>query len=198
MQAVQTSQQAQANNLDSAVTSTVLNQDFKIAKSLANTKEHWRLIAIAEGHTPPQPVIVANSQPFVSRADECKQAKYNFEYVSRNSWRDRNLVAAKKSIMYAACGVPESASNSPIFVGQRFGDFQFGCLFYPYAAAPYYAPHHTLPNHINHNYPYENVHYYGQNRSSHDHFQNGFSLNYRTRNFGISTVGFSSGGFSVR
>jgi hypothetical protein len=198
-QAVQTAQIANANQLDSAVTSAVLKRDFKLAKSLANTKEHWRLIAIAEGEAP-APLTVANVQPVVSRAEECAQAKDNFEYVSRNSWRDKDLVAAKKSVMYVACGVQEPASNPPIFVGQRFGGFQSGRLFYPNAVAPYYAPHHTKPNH---HYPHANHHNYGQNNLNSGFNQSGFSLSYRSRHFGISTGGVSTGsvstgGFSAR
>jgi hypothetical protein len=184
--------QVQAVNLDSAVTNAVLNRDFKLAKSLANTKEHWRLIAIAEGEVPMQPIITANVQPVASRADECARAQDNFDYVSRNAWRDRELVAAKKSVMNAACGVPEPVSNPPIFVGQRFGGFQSGRLFYPNVIAPYYAPHHVRPNHIDHNYPHANQHYYGQNN-----LNSGFSLSYRSRHFGNSTGGISTGGFST-
>jgi hypothetical protein len=204
-QALQTTQLASANQLDSAVTSAVLKRDFKLAKSLANTKEQWRLIAIAEGEAPPAPLTVANVQPVVSRAEECAQAKDNFEYVSRNSWRDKDLVAAKKSVMYVACGMPEPASNPPIFVGQRFGGFQSGRLFYPNAIAPYYAPHHTRPNH---HYPHANHHNYGQNNLNSGFNQSGFSLSYRSRHFGISTGGYSTsgvgasnistGGFSAR
>lgn len=195
-QAAQTAQLVNVNQLDSAVTSAVLNRDFKLAKSLANTKEHWRLIAIAEGEAPPAPLTVANVQPVISRAEECAQAKDNFEYVSRNSWRDKDLVAAKKSVMYAACGVPEPVNNQPIFVGQRFGGFQSGRLFYPNAVTPYYAPHHARP------YPHANHHNYGQNNLNsgfnHSDFnQSGFSLSYRSRHFGISTGGISTGGFST-
>jgi hypothetical protein len=194
-QAVQTAQLVNANQLDSAVTSAVLKRDFKLAKSLANTKEHWRLIAIAEGEAPPAPLTVANVQPAVSRAEECAQAKDNFEYVSRNSWPDRDLVAAKKSVMYVECGVPEPASSPPIFVGQRFGGFQSGRLFYPNAVAPYYAPHRIKPNH---NYPYANHHNYGQNYLNSGFNQSGFSLSYRSRHFGISTGGVGTSNISTR
>ncbi len=78
VQALQTAQLAQASAVDSAVTRAVLNQDFKLAKSLATTKEHWRLIAIAEEEAAPQPVIVVSNQAVFSPEDECAQAKDNF------------------------------------------------------------------------------------------------------------------------
>lgn len=73
-----TTQLAQANAVDSAVMRAILSRNFKLAQSLATTKEHWRLISIAEGEAA-QPLIVANSQSRVSREEECADAKYNFE-----------------------------------------------------------------------------------------------------------------------
>lgn len=185
--------------LDSAVTNAVLNRDFKLAKSLASTKEHWRLIAIAEGE-PPQ-LVVANTQPVVSRADECAQAKDSFEYVSRNAWRDKDLVAAKKSLMYVACGVQEPINNQPIFVGQRFGGFQSGRLIYPNAGLPYYPPHAHRPHHAQQ--PYTYINRFGQTvQQNHQEFavqnhggfgqQTGFSLDYSSSRFGFSTGGFNA------
>ncbi len=110
------------------MTNAVLSRDFKLAKSLATTKEHWRLIAIAEGEAVAQPLIAANTHPTASREDECAEAKYNFESVSRTSWRDKDLVAAKKSVMHVACGVPEPVQNQPIFVGRTFGGLTFWTL----------------------------------------------------------------------
>lgn len=169
-----TTQLAQANAVDSAVTSAVLSRDFKLAKSLAATKEHWRLIAIAEGEAPPQPLTLANNQSEVSRIDECAEAKDNFELVSRISWRDKDLVAAKKSVMYVACGVPEPVQNRPIFVGQTYGGLSTGRWYHPNHAMPYRpyggVGHHTYPVNYHH----------GQN-----HTGSGASLSYKSKHFGI-------------
>lgn len=178
-----TTQLAQANAVDSAVMRAILSRNFKLAQSLATTKEHWRLIAIAEGEAA-QPLIVANSQSRVSREEECADAKYNFESVSRTSWRDKDLVAAKKSVMYVACGVPEPVQNRTIFVGQTYGGFGgYGGLYNGHRYQPGHAvPHQTRPNGGvgQHTYPI-NHHYHG-----HNHTGSGASINYKSKHFGIS------------
>jgi hypothetical protein len=175
LQALQTTQLAQVSALDAAVTRAVLDRDFKLAKSIATTKEHWRLIAIAEGASAPPVLAVASNQTEVSRADECAQAKDNFEYVSRNSWRDRDLVAAKKSVVYVACGMPEPVQNQAIFVGRTFGGLQTGTWYPP--AYPYHAnrPYGTV------NHPHLVNHHYNQNRRF-----GGVSLSYKSRHFGLN------------
>jgi hypothetical protein len=175
IQALQTAQLAQVSALDAAVTRAVLDRDFKLAKSIATTKEHWRLIAIAEGEAAQPVLTVANSQPEITPQAECAQAKNNFEYVSRNSWRDRDLVAAKKSVMYVACGMPEPVQNQAIFVGRTFGGLQTGTWYPP--AYPYHAnrPYGTV------NHPHLVNHHYNQNRSF-----GGVSLSYKSRHFGLN------------
>lgn len=168
----------QAAALDSAVTRAVFKRDFKLAKSLATTKEHWRLIAIAEGEAPSQPLILAYNEPEVSRIDECAQAKDNFELVSRISWRDKDLVAAKKSVMYVACGVPEPVQNRPIFIGQTYGGLSAGRWYQPNHAMPYQTRPHDGVGH--HAYPVNN-HYHGRNYTG----SSGVSLNYKSKHFGI-------------
>lgn len=177
-QAQQTAQLAQVKALDLAVTNAVLSRDFKLAKSLAVTKEHWRLIAIAEGEATPQVLTVVNSQPVVSREAECAQATYDFDYVSSTSWRDKDLVAAKKSIMYATCGVSEPVVNRPIFVGHTYGGFNTGHWRHrnhvPYQVRPYNGVGH-------HNYPQSHRHHNGRSQA-----WGGASLNYRSKHFGIN------------
>jgi hypothetical protein len=168
----------QAAALDTAVARAVLSRDFKLAKSLAITKEHWRLIAIAEGEAVAQPLIVANSQPTVSREEECAEAKYDFELASRISWRDKDLVAAKKSVMHVACGVPEPVQNQPIFVGRAFGGLHSG---------RWYHPNHTIPHEVrphkgvgHHTYPVGH-HYHGRNSTG-----GSASLSYKSKHFSIN------------
>ena len=179
-QTAQTTQLAQTNAVDSAVTRAVLSRDFKLAKSLATTKEHWRLLAIAEGEAPLQPLTLANIQPEMSRADECAQAKDNFESVSRTSWRDKDLVGAKKSVMYVACGVPEPVQNRPIFVSQTYGGYGSlynGRQYYPNHAVPHQARSHGAIGH--HTYPV-NHHFYGIDQTG-----SSASLSYKSKHFGI-------------
>lgn len=183
-QASQTTQLAQANALDSAVTRAVLSRDFKLAESLATTKEHWRLIAIAEGEAAPQPLIVANSRPEISRADECAQAKDNFESVSRTSWRDKDLVAAKKSVMYVACGVPEPVQNRPILIGHTYGGFGgYGNLYNGHRYQPSHAVPHQAGSHEgvgHHTYPVIQ-HFHDRNQAG-----SSASLSYKSKHFGFS------------
>lgn len=176
-QALQIAQLAQASAVDSAVTRAVLNRNFKLAKSLAATKEHWRLIATAEGEAAPQVLVVANSQPSTSPEAECAQAKDDFEYVSRNSWRDKDLVAAKKSVMYVACGVPEPVQNRPILIGQTYSGLSTGRWYHPNHAMPYRpygGGHHTNPINYHH----------GQN-----HTDSGASLSDNSSHFGTNVNG---------
>lgn len=176
--AKQTPEATPAATLDAAVASAVLSRDFKLAKSLAATKEHWRLIAIAEGEAVTQPLIVANSQPTVSREEECADAKYNFESVSRTSWRDKDLVAAKKSVMYVACGVPEPVQNQPILVGRAFGGLHSGRWYHPNHAMPHQVrPHKGVGQHT---YPIDR-HYHGRNLTG-----DSASLSYKSKHFSIN------------
>lgn len=173
-----TTQLVQAAAVDAAVTRAVLSRDFKLAKSLAITKDHWRLIAIAEDEAVPQSVLVTNDQAAVSRQAECAQAKDNFESVSRTSWRDKDLVAAKKSIMYVACGVAEPVQNRPIFVGRTFGGIHAGHWYHPNHARPHQArPHNGVGHH-----PYPVGHHY----SGGDHTGGGASLSYKSKHFNIN------------
>jgi hypothetical protein len=167
----------QAAAVDAAVTRAVLSRDFKLAKSLATTKEHWRLIAIAEGGAVAQPLIVANNQPTVSREEECAEAKYNFESASRISWRDKDLLAAKKSVMHVACGVPQPVQNQPIFVGRAFGGLHSGHWYHPNAKPHKVRPHKGVGHHT---YPVGH-HYHGR------HLTGGSaSLSYKSKHFSIN------------
>ncbi len=96
--------------LDHAVTQAVLNRNFALAKSLATSKEHWRLIAITENANPTATVSVNNIPAYTDQSNTdnaCQRAQDDFNSTSQLYWRDKELVAAKKSVMYALCGVPE-------------------------------------------------------------------------------------------
>lgn len=191
-QSLQATQLAQAGALDSAVTRAVLSRDFKLAKSLAATKEHWRLIAIAEGESAPQPLpqplIVANTQPVVSPAYACALAKDDFETTFSTTWRDKELVAAKKSVMNAACGVTEPEVNRPIFAGQTYSGLNYGGLNYgglnagrwPYRHHPPYQlrPHRGVGHHA---YPQAHRTYNGRSQP-----WGGASLSYKSKHFGVN------------
>ena len=177
LQTAQASQQlAQDNALDAALTRAVLNREFKLAKSLAATKEHWRLIAIAEDEAALQPVISANDQALALREAECAQAKDNFDMVSRTSWRDRELVAAKKSIMYVACDVTEPEQSQPVYVGRTFGGLYSG-RWYPNHVMPHqHRPHKG----VDHTYPIDH-HYHGRIPRG-----GSASLSYKSKHFSIN------------
>lgn len=193
-QTMLTTQLASVSTVDAAVTRAVLNQEFKLAKSLATTKEHWRLIAIAEGESAPQPLpqplIVANTQAVVSPAYECALAKDDFESTSSTSWRDKDLVAAKKNVMYAACGVVNPVVNRPILVGHTYGGFGgYGGLY----NGRRYHPHHAVPHQIRAHgsvgsqaYP-ANHRYHGRNESRNN--IGGVRLTYKSKHFGINVNG---------
>lgn len=173
---------------DQAVTQAVLAGDLKRAKALAVTKQHKKLIALAEGETSkiasvPQPsqVILASNDP-----TPCERASQEFESASRLSWRDEALISTKREVMHAVCGIspPMAASQPAIGVVGGFG----GAYATPYA---YGVPHGFEPYRIHQGHrgfgprwgsPRGNV-----QRFPHD-LQQGASigLNYRNRNSSIS------------
>lgn len=107
--------------LDGKITRAVIRQDFRLAKSLATTKAHWRLISMAEGahqHSVKTVPIVAQQ---AAARDECAYARNAYESVARNRWRDKELIAIKKSTMFAACGVAEPSEQSrAVLIGNRY------------------------------------------------------------------------------
>jgi hypothetical protein len=185
-QNLQTAKLAQANALDEVVTRAVLKRDFKLAKSLATSKEHWRLIAIAEGEAPVQtaPVLVVQNND-----NTCDEAKLDFESVSRTSWRDKELVAAKKSMMYVACGVPEPVQQ-PIYVA-RYGGVQSTRWVAPYYAAPHggHRPHH---------YNNQSGNNHHGNHHNHANAVRGLSVSYKSKHFGVNVGGIDRHSTSTR
>lgn len=144
--------EADDSTLDVKVARAVLKRDFQLAKSLATTKEHWRLISMAEGE--PQtsvrtaPIVAAQTQ----LRDDCAIARDDFESTSRTRWRDKDLIATKKSMMFAACGVAETVEQpSVVVVGNPYGHVQsrrwVGTPYGPVIHHQPYQKHHS--NHIN-------------------------------------------------
>jgi hypothetical protein len=110
------------SSLDTKVTRAVLEKNFKLAKSLAVTKEHWRLISMAEGsHQSSVTTAPATSKQVVVR-DECAIARNAYELTARTQRRNKKLIAAKKNSMFAACGVAEPAEEaSTVIIGNQLG-----------------------------------------------------------------------------
>lgn len=104
--------------LDNAVNQAVLGKNFAYAKSIAKTKEQWRLIALSEKVA--EPANVPNTSEPTASNNDCKNARDDFESASRLSWRDDDLKAAKKSSMFAACGVAEPQPAQTILVNRSY------------------------------------------------------------------------------
>jgi hypothetical protein len=197
-------QEASNAALDNAVTQAVLNKNFELAKSLAVTKEHWRLIAVA---SQPAPVKAAVEPVQVAANNPCEDATKEFDYTSRVNWRDSDLIAAKKSIMYAACGINEPAQ--PVIIGYAPYGYSYGGIrttrWVPPAAYPQHDRWHHHPNGNNTGGYYGNNQVYGgfDNAYSHQyggqingqHHGNrppqGLSVNINSGRFGLQVGGYS-------
>jgi len=158
---------AHSDAVDQLVTRAVLNRDFELAKSLATTKEHWRLIAIAEGQSTAPEATVRTEQPVLVQASQeemCQEARGDLETASRLYWRDEDLIATKKSMMYAACGVPEPVHQ---YVGVPYG--------------------------LGWNRPYFNHYRPQHHHNRYGHHQSGGSLNlrYKSKHMGLQVKSFN-------
>lgn len=114
-------------SLDKAVTEALLNKNFALAQSLAQTKEHWRMIAVAQKANPPVTLATTQYTNQNAQLNACAQAKSDYEYTARTDWRDNALVAMKKDEMDAVCGgaSPQVVQNSVIGGGQ-FYNYPYG------------------------------------------------------------------------
>lgn len=159
---------ADDSTLDVKVARAVLKRDFQLAKSLATTKEHWRLISMAEGE--PQtsvrtaPIVAAQTQ----LRDDCAIARDDFESTSRTRWRDKDLIATKKSMMFAACGVAETVEQpSVVVVGNPYGHVQSRrWVGTPYGPVIYHRP-------------------YQKHHSNHIDRGGGLSIDYKSKHLGV-------------
>jgi hypothetical protein len=176
--------------LDNAVTQAVLNKNFVLAKSLAKTKEHWRLIAITESASQTAPMAArdqANNVAQSSADNACERAQQDYDSTYRLYWRDKELIAAKKSVMFATCGVPENEIYAepviyrPVIVVQ-----------------PYARPYHA---HKGHNYDqnYGADSYYNPAQAYHrplpmvnrsTGLQASASIGFRSKNFNVQATSF--------
>lgn len=165
---------SEASNIDLLVSRAVLNREFALAKSLAKTKEHWRLISLAEGrHTVSSKPVAA---PIVIVKDtsrnDCVVARRDFESTSRTRWRQKRLVAAKKSAMFAACGVAEPVQQyRPIVVGQTYGGVHSSRWVAPgYGRKVYHRPY---------------AQHHKKHRFQHVRNKSGLFINYKSKHFGL-------------
>ena len=119
--------------LDTAVKSAIAVDDFTRAEALATTREHWEWIADARKNAPKD--VAANQ----IEPAECTQAKARLEQEAGKPFPDAEVLQAKQSIMYAACGVSaplEIVTETPA-VG-----------FFPYYNDPY--GHRRYPHRHSH------------------------------------------------
>lgn len=165
--------------LDLKVTQAVLARDFILAKSIATSKEHWRLISMAEGEHQPSirtaPIVTAQ----VAARDQCAVARDDFESTSRTHRRDQDLIATKKTIMFAACGVAEpEVQNRTVVVGYPYGGIQSSrWVGTPYGPVIYHQPYNK---------------YYNKHDSTHAQTGGGLSVNYQSKHFGISAKSYGT------
>jgi hypothetical protein len=197
-----------------ALTQAVLNNDFELAKTLAKTKEDWRLIALTEQvytekRTAQKPIAVippAAIKPVANapeNADQrCSRASANFDYNTRNHWRDNELVAASKASMQAACS---SATAQMVPSGGYYPAVAYypAISYYPrlqqYWRPSIYPHHHDGFNYGGH---YPNVRQFDGNAQQsnwHDrrydndhHTSEGLSLQIQGKRFGLQLGAYTS------
>src|SRR5690606_21440978 len=122
--------------LDTAVKSAIAVNDLTRAEALATTREHWEWIADARKSA--ASAVKAESSDQVESA-ECTQAKAGLEQEAGKPFPDADVMQAKQSIMYAACGVSaplEIVTETP------------GIGFFPYYNDPYM--HRRFPHRHSH------------------------------------------------
>jgi hypothetical protein len=168
--AINTADMSEDSALDIKIANAVLNRDFQLAKSLATTKEHWRLISMAEGE---RQTTIRTAPPIVSQAelqDDCAIARSEFEYTSRVHWRDKDLIATKESLMFAACGVAgPGGQNSVVVLGNPYGQIQSRrWIGTPYGPIIHHQPFHN--HHSNRNQVIRG---------------GGLSIDYNSKRFGV-------------
>lgn len=122
--------------LDTAVKSAIAVNDLMRAEALATTREHWEWIANARKN---MPSTIKAEAPHQAESAECTQAKTGLEQEAGKPFPDADVMQAKQSIMYAACGVSgplEIVTETPA-VG-----------FFPYYNNPY--AHRRYPHRHSH------------------------------------------------
>ena len=132
------------SSLDLRVAQALLEQDFALAKSLARSKEHWRLIGMAEGKQQLTVKTVPDMSNQIDAQNECKFARNAYESASSARWQDEALITIKKNSMYEVCGVAESIDqNRLIVIGNRYRGVQSSrWIGIPYGPIVYNRPHY--------------------------------------------------------
>jgi hypothetical protein len=122
--------------LDSAVMAAIANNDLTRAKALATTHEHreWVAAAIKENAQKPGKTE-AELQSERANSSECIRAKRNLEAEANNGYSNPDVLSARKSLMYTACGQIEpvilqqqQAPNTILYgfpYGNRFNQFPY-------------------------------------------------------------------------
>jgi hypothetical protein len=145
------SQPAVMRQLDNAVKSAIIEEDFVRADALAMTREQrgWIVLAkkdaarsVAAGRT--EADLIAEQ----GNSDECKQAKVSLEKEANSSFRKSDVLAARTSLMRVSCGLRDDAlPDATLTYANGYGPF----LYNPY---PYYSyrrlghfPHHPSSMH---------------------------------------------------
>lgn len=112
-----------ARMLDAKVAEALGTGDFRRAKGLALTSEHWQMIAAAEqrinqavtGRTD------ADLRAELGKSQECKSAQRSYDIESSSIARNGAAINAAQQRMYAACGItpPTVVENRTIVNDNR-------------------------------------------------------------------------------
>ncbi|HEX5539425.1 MAG TPA: DUF4124 domain-containing protein [Methylophilaceae bacterium] len=124
--------------MDAAVKSAIANNDLQRAQALASTPQHWAWIAEARQQAD-QATTTGRTEADLSaekgNSQACQQAMRSYELEADSSFDEPGRLAAKRSLMHAACGIqdtPEAYSEPPPVTA-----------FYPAPLRPYYRPRLT-------------------------------------------------------
>lgn len=83
--------------LDAAVSAAIARGDFRHAREMAVTAEHWQWISEAQSNSGGSGKSRASSQ-------ECKEARRSYEVAAGMYKRSRSEIAAKRESVRVACG----------------------------------------------------------------------------------------------
>lgn len=133
--------------LDDAVISALLANDLVRAKALSTTAQHRAWIMEAEKELASQPQkSEATLKAEMASSTACRKAKASLEAEANASYSNHEVLEARKSLMYAACGVVE-----PVVIQQQVQpDYIYG---YPYRFREN-DRHRYRHRHEQHNPPY--------------------------------------------
>lgn len=121
--------------LDDAVKSALAANDLVRAKALSTTAEHRAWITEAEKEIASKPQKSESAlKAEMASSTACQKAKSSLEAEANASFSNPEVLEARKSLMYAACGVIE-----PVMIQQQAQpNYIYG---YPYRFR-YNEPHH--------------------------------------------------------